>query len=166
VVVDGTPVDALRAFRERYNVQAGQDPEHGDRRLEIIKTIITDGEGRPKDRFVPGDSLGIEFEVLAHETTDDWVAGIAITNHLDLLVYGTNTKLQGIDLPPLEGRRRVKFLFDDLPMVEGQYYVTTAVHPKVGPEYHRLDRAVSFKVYSDAADVGVLHLSPRFEVAE
>ncbi len=166
VVVDGTPVDALRAFRERYNVQAGQEPEHGDRRLEIIKTIITDGEGRPKDRFVPGDSMGIEFEVLAHETIDDWVAGIAITNHLDLLVYGTNTNVQGIELEPLEGRRRLRFLFDNIPMVEGQYYVTAAVHPRVGPEYHRLDRAVSFKVYSDAADVGVLHLSPRFEVAE
>lgn len=166
VVVDGTPVDALRAFRERYNVQAGQDPEHGDRRIEIIKTIITDGEGRPKDRFVPGDSMGIEFEVLAHETTDDWVAGIAITNHLDLLVYGTNTNVQGVELAPLAGRRRLRFLFDSIPMVEGQYYVTAAVHPRVGPEYHRLDRAVSFKVYSDAADVGVLHLSPRFEVVE
>jgi ABC-2 type transport system ATP-binding protein len=166
MVVDGTPVDALRAFRERYNVQAGQEPEHGDRRLEIIKTIITDGDGRPKDRFVPGDPLGVELEVLAHEPTEDWVAGIAITNHLDLLVYGTNTNLQGIELAPLEGRRRLRYLFNGIPMVEGQYYVTVAVHPKVGPEYHRLDRAVSFKVYSDAVDDGVLHLAPRFEVVE
>jgi ABC-2 type transport system ATP-binding protein len=166
VVVDGTPVDALRAFRERYNVQAGQDPEHGNRRVEILKTIITDGQGRPKDRFVPGDCLGIELEVLAHEPTDDWVAGIAITNHLDLLVYGTNTNLLRIELEPLKGRRRVRYRFDGIPMVEGQYYVTVAVHPKVGPEYHRLDRAVSFKVYSDATEDGVLHLMPRFEVVE
>ncbi|HZD67425.1 MAG TPA: ABC transporter ATP-binding protein [Actinomycetes bacterium] len=166
MVVDGTPVDALRAFRERYNIQAGQEPEHGDRRLEIIKTIVTDGDGRPKDRFVPGDSLGIELEVLAHEPTEDWVAGIAVTNHLDLLVYGTNTNLQRIELAPLEGRRRLRFRFDSIPMVEGQYYVTVAVHPRVGPEYHRLDRVVSFKVYSDAVDDGVLHLAPRFEVVE
>jgi ABC-2 type transport system ATP-binding protein len=53
VVVDGSPVDALRAFRERYNVQAGQEPEHGDRRLEILKTIVTDGDGHPRDRFNP-----------------------------------------------------------------------------------------------------------------
>ncbi len=163
-VVDGTPVDALRAFRERYNVQAGQEPEHGDRRLEIIKTIVTDGEGRPRDRFAPGDSLGIELEVLAHEPTDDWVAGVAITNNLDLLVYGTNTKLLGIPLAPLVDRRRIRYLFDNIPMVEGEYYVTVAVHPQVGPEYHRLDRAVSFKVSSDAAEDGVLHLIPRFEV--
>jgi ABC-2 type transport system ATP-binding protein len=165
-VVDGSPVDALRAFRERYNVRAGQEPEHGDRRLEIIKTIVTDGEGRPKDRFAPGDALGIEFEVLAHEPTGDWVAGLAITNHLDLLVYGTNSALQAIELPPISGRRRVRYRFDSIPMVEGQYYVTVAVHPRVGPEYHRLDRIVSFKVVSDAADEGVLHLTPRFEVIE
>jgi hypothetical protein len=51
-------------------------------------------------------------------------------------------------------------------MVEGQYYVTVAVHPKVGAEYHRLDRIVSFKVVSDAADDGVLYLAPRLEVVE
>jgi ABC-2 type transport system ATP-binding protein len=166
VVVDGTPVDALRVFRDRYNIRAGQEPEHGDRRLEIVKTIVTDGEGRPKDRFAPGDALGIELEVLAREPTDDWVTGVAITNHLDLLVYGTNTALQGADLPPISDRRRVRYCFDSIPMVEGQYYVTVAVHPRVGPEYHRLDRVVSFKVVSDAADDGVLHLSPRFEVVE
>jgi ABC-2 type transport system ATP-binding protein len=81
-------------------------------------------------------------------------------------VYGTNTNLQGIELPPISGRRRVCYRFDAIPMVEGQYYVTVAVHPKVGPEYHRLDRAVSFKVFSEAADHGVLHLTPRFEVSE
>lgn len=166
VVVDGTPVDALRAFRERYNVQAGQEPEHGNRRVEIIKTIVTDGDGRPKDRFTPGDPMGIEMEVLAHEATDDWVAGVAITNHLDLLVYGTNTNLKGIELPPISGRRRVRYLFDGIPMVEGQYYVTVAVHPRIGPEYHRLDRTVSFKVFSKASDDGVLHMSPRLEVSE
>jgi ABC-2 type transport system ATP-binding protein len=165
-VVDGTPVDALRAFRERYNVQAGQEPEHGDRRVEILKTIVIDGQGRPKDRFVPGDALGIEMEVLAHEPTDDWEVGVAITNHLDLLVYGTNTKVQAIELAPISGRRRVRYLFDSIPMVEGQYYVTVAVHPRTGPEYHRLDRAVSFKVFSEASDDGVLHLAPRFEVSE
>jgi ABC-2 type transport system ATP-binding protein len=166
VVVDGTPVDALRAFRDRYNVQAGQEPEHGDRRLEILKTTVTDGSGRPRDRFTPGDALGIEFEVVAHEPTDDWVAGVAINNHLDLLVYGTNTELQGVALPPISGRRRLSYRFDSIPMVEGQYYVTVAVHPKVGPEYHRLDRAVSFKVFSKAVDDGVLHLTPRIEVSE
>ncbi|HEX2374159.1 MAG TPA: ABC transporter ATP-binding protein [Actinomycetota bacterium] len=166
VVVDGTPVDALRVFRDRYNVLAGQEPEHGDRRLEILKTIVTDGEGHPKERFAPGDALGIELEVLAHQPTDDWVAGVAITNHLDLLVYGTNSALQAIELPSISGRRRLRCCFDSIPMVEGQYYVTVAVHPRVGPEYHRLDRVVSFKVVSDAADDGVLHLIPRFEVIE
>ena len=44
--------------------------------------------------------------------------------------------------------------------------MTVAVHPKVGPEYHRLDRAVSFKVFSEAADHGVLYLTPQIEVSE
>jgi hypothetical protein len=30
--------------------------------------------------------------------------------------------------------------------------------------YHRLNRTVAFKVYSDRTDDGVLHLSPTLEV--
>ncbi len=164
VVVDGTPVEALRAFREQYSAETGGEPEEGTRRVEVVKTIITDGTGQPKDRFAPGDELGIELELRAHELTSDWVVGVAIVNHLDLLVYGTNTTLLDTPLEPLHGHRRVRFSFRDIPLVEGQYFVTVAVHPKVGPEYHRLDRKVGFKVFSTSDMDGVVHMTPAFEV--
>ena len=164
VVVDGTPVEALRAFRDQYSSEAGGEPDEGTRQVEVVKTLITDGTGQPKDRFSPGDELGIELEVTAQERTDDWVVGIAIMNHLDLLVYGTNTRLLQTELEPLHGRCRVRFSFRDIPLVEGQYFVTVAVHPQVGPEYHRLDRTVGFKVYSSADMAGVVHMTPSFDV--
>jgi hypothetical protein len=42
--------------------------------------------------------------------------------------------------------------------------VTVAVHPRVGPEYHRLERTVGFRVFSPADDHGVVHMTPRVEV--
>jgi ABC-2 type transport system ATP-binding protein len=166
MVIDGTPVEAIRVFRDKYNEQAGTEPAVGDRRLEIHDVVVTDGDGAPRTRFSPGDALGIEFDVEAHRPTDDWAAGIAITDSVDLTVYGTNTTLERIDLPPLAGRCRVRFRFDSVPLVEGQYYVTVAVHPRVGPEYHRLDRAVTFKVFSDASNDGVVQLVPRFDLLD
>lgn len=167
VLLDGSPVDALRAFRDRYDAAEELPPaEQGNRRMEIVKTILTDGRREPKDRFAPGDDLGVELEVVAHEWTDDWVCGVALFNQNDLLVYATNTRFMELSLPPISGHRRVRFSFPGIPLVEGQYFVTVAVHPVVGPEYHRLDRTVHFRVYGDRFGDGVVHLKPRFEVVE
>ena len=168
VVIDGKPVDALREFRERFasDMQAEPD-EFGTRQMEIVKTIVTDGHGNAKERFEPGDSLGIEIEVVARETIHDWVAGIAIFNHMDMLVFGTNTLLRSIELPPISGRRRVRFGFGEIPMVEGQYFVTIAVHNrKETVAYHRLERTTSFRVSTPAGEPGVVHMNVTCSVDE
>ena len=168
VVIDGRPVEALREFRDRYAPEMQGDPdEQGSRQLEIVKTIITDGEGNPKERFEPGDPLGVEIEVISRERTDDWEAGIAIFNHLDMLVFGTNTIIRSFDLGVIDGRRRVRFGFGDIPMVEGQYFVTVAVHNRSETvQYHRLERTTSFKVFSPTGEPGVVHMNVSCEVTE
>ncbi|MHB8341588.1 MAG: ABC transporter ATP-binding protein [Mycobacteriales bacterium] len=167
VLVDGPPVEALRTFRDQYAADSLPTIEQGSRELEIVKTLVTDGAGQPRDRFAPGDDLGIEVEVVAHEPTEDWVVGIAIHNQVETLIYGTNSRLLGTSLGPIQDRRRVRFNFQDIPIVEGQYWVTVALHEGDGDrEYHRLDRTVSFKVFSTAGDLGVLHLSPNLELLD
>lgn len=166
MMVDGTPVEAIRMFRDTYHEKAGLHPAVGDRRLEIRNVMVTDGAGSPTPRFAPGDPFGVEFDVVAHQPTEDWAAGVAITDSVDLTVYGTNSHIERIDLPPVSGRHRVRYRFDALPMVEGQYYVTVAVHPRVGPEYHRLDRVATFKVLSDAGSTGVVHMTPILDILD
>lgn len=166
VVTDGTAIAAVRAFRERYTAEPVHDDDYGDRRARVSDVVITDGAGTPRDRFEPGDTLGVEFEVEAlRGTVDDWAVGIALEDHLDNVVYGTNTAMQGMTLSPLTGRRRVRFRFGDIPMLEGQYFLSVAVHDKGGGiTYHRLDRRSSFRVFSEGSEVGLLHLSPKIEV--
>jgi ABC-2 type transport system ATP-binding protein len=167
VVVDGPPVAGLRAFRERYTLgtQLTGDTD-GSRRMEVTKVLVTDGQGKPKEVFTPGDDLAIEIDVRANEPTTDWCCGVALYNQLDLMVFGINTKVMGMSLEPVSGRRRVRFCFKDIPFTEAQYFVTVAVHPRTGPEYHRLDRTVSFRVYSDSDMEGVVYTRPSFEVLE
>jgi len=163
-VIDGSPPDVLRRFRDQYAEEANADEGSGDRMVEITATRIVDGAGSPRLRFVPGDELGIEIDVLAHRPTEDWVVGIALTNNVDLTVYGTNTKIMDVDLGQVAGTKTLRFSFKDIPLVEGQYFVTVAVHPRVGPEYHRLDRTATLRVYSDSGEDGVIHMTPRLEV--
>jgi len=166
VITDGSAIEAVRSFRERYTAEPVHDDDYGDRRALVSDVVVTDGAGTPRDRFEPGDALGVEFEVEALQgTVADWAVGIAIEDHLDNVVYGTNTAMQGMTLAPLSGRRRVRFRFGDIPMLEGQYFLSVAVHDKGGGiTYHRLDRRSSFRVFSEGSEVGLLHLSPKIEV--
>ncbi len=129
-----------------HDVQAGQEPEHGDRRLEILTTIVTDGAGRPGTAS-PRRRPGIEFDVVAEEPTDDWVAGVAINDHLRPASCTAPTPTSwGSSCRRSRAGGGRPLPLPDVHLVEGPYHVTVAVHPQVGPEYHRLDRAVSFKV--------------------
>ncbi|MCU1462330.1 MAG: transporter ATP-binding protein [Acidimicrobiales bacterium] len=170
VLVDGKPTEALRAFRERYAPEVDADEEgdiRGTRQIEIVEMRFTDGDGQPKERFEPGDRLGFDVVLDPHEPIDDPVVGVAIYNHLDTLMYGTNTMLRNVDLGRVDHRKRVRFDFGQVPMVEGQYFVTVAVHNRDETvQYHWLERQLSFKVFSPTAEPGVIHFETTIEVAD
>jgi ABC-2 type transport system ATP-binding protein len=168
VMVDGKPQETLRVYRERYEPQVQDQPDvRGNRQLTIDRMVVTDGGAEPRDRFAPGDRLGVELDIIAADVVDDPVVGVAIYNHLDQLMYGTNTARRGVDLGRVSGRRRLRFDFGPIPMVEGQYFVTVAAHSRDElVQYHWLERQLSFKVFSEGGESGVLHLEPTIEVVD
>ncbi len=166
IVADGKPQEATRAFRERYAAQVDEAEDvRGSREIEITRVTTTDGRGKAKQRFESGERLGIEVVLEAHQPVDDPVIGVAIYNHLDGLVYGTNTALRQVPLGLVDGRRRVSFDFGPIPMVEGQYFLTVAAHSRdEETQYHWLERQVTFKVFSLSADAGAIHFDPTIAV--
>jgi ABC-2 type transport system ATP-binding protein len=167
IAIDGTPTDVLRAFRDQYSVESLPEDQRGDKRIEVTDVRVLDGSGSQRNRFVPGDNVVIEVDLEGHKPTDEWGAGIAIFNKDDVLMYGTNSYVQLMTLAPfIEGRKKVRFVFDDIALVEGQYYCTVAVHPMTGTEYHRLERKAAFRVYTTSHDEGILYLTPKIEVLD
>jgi ABC-2 type transport system ATP-binding protein len=164
VAVDGTPADAVRHFREANAAQETLEQESREHVLRIEHVRVVDDRGRPVSTIESGSPLTIDYDVVAEHPVDDWAAGIALTDGTGLVLHGTNTVLQGLELAPVTGRHTVRFAFDVLPLVEGQYWVTAAVHPAVGPDYHRVERGASFQVSSRSLDAGVVALSPKIEV--
>lgn len=166
VVADGKPQEATRAFRERYAAQVEeQDDIRGTREITITEMRITDGAGRKKERFESGERLGFEVTIDAPEPVNDPVVGVAIYNHLDSLVYGTNTALRDVPLGTVRGQRKITFDFGAIPMVEGTYFMTVAVHSRdEQTQYHWLERQISFKVFSLSVDAGAIHLDPTIRI--
>ncbi|BEP14619.1 hypothetical protein acdb102_29300 [Acidothermaceae bacterium B102] len=167
IAIDGTPTDVLRAFRDQYSVESLPENERGDRRIEVTDVKVLDATGAERNRFVPGDNVVVEVDLEGHKDTDEWGAGIAIFNKDDILMYGTNSYVQLMTMAPFNGgHKKVRFVFDDIALAEGQYYCTVAVHPMTGPEYHRLERKAAFRVYTTAHDEGLLYLTPKIEVLD
>jgi ABC-2 type transport system ATP-binding protein len=168
MVIDGTPKQAVRTLRDRYAEQEeiAEASAAGTPPVRITGVRVLDSEGTALRAVDSGGTVVLEIDVEARERCPEWVVGIALQNHMDLLVYGTNTRLLGYRLPPMAHRRTARFVLPSLPLVDGQYYVTAAVHPPVGPEWHRLDRTATFRINSEGAEEGVLHVEPKFEVVD
>jgi ABC-2 type transport system ATP-binding protein len=168
VVIDGKPQEAARAFRERYAPEVEEEEDvRGTGQILVTDMKVTDGHGDKKERFEPGDELGFEIVLDPKEPIDDPVVGVAIYNHVDTLVYGTNTSIRNVNLGMIDRRRRLRFGFGAVPMVEGQYFVTVAVHSRDElVQYHWLERQISFKVFSPSGEPGVLHMNTTVDVVD
>jgi ABC-2 type transport system ATP-binding protein len=164
MIIDGSPAEAVRHFRETNSSAEQVRQDARTHRLTISNPRTCDSNGQSRSVYPSGTGLAVEFDVTAEQEVADWAAGVALTDASGLLIYGTNTVLQNVSVAPVRGRRTVRFRFDQLPVAEGQYFIDIAVHPRIGPDYHRIDRAMSFQVSNDANDPGVLALSPKIEI--
>jgi ABC-2 type transport system ATP-binding protein len=165
MIIDASPIEAVRRLRDLYVDEEelrGSAPEHPEgRSAELLAVRVLDGSGAPGRRFAPGDGLVVEVDVRALEPVSEWVVGFELVNHGEVVVYGSNSHLLAQELPDLSGDATVRFVVPSLPVAEGQYFITAAVHPRVGPEWDRIVRGAHFKVLSQATQAGVVHLEPQ-----
>lgn len=171
VVVDGTALEAIRTFRERFSDEAETttdlaetDPRPMGVVIEAVRLIGPDGAAKASAH--PGDALSVEVDVRSRAYLAEWTVGIALENHMDQLIYGTTNLMLQTDLPPLiQGCTTISFAFDQLPLPEGHYYVTAAVaDAAVRQVYHRLNRAAHLRVSSRYEQDGVVYLEPTINV--
>jgi lipopolysaccharide transport system ATP-binding protein len=59
--------------------------------------------------------------------TDDLLFGIAIHDQSGNHLYGTNTRILGVDVPAAAGDGEMTFEFDRVPLLDGTYLVTLAI---------------------------------------
>ena len=175
VAVDGDPADALRALRAEFEVEReaereaeAAEPEAPSVRAHPAVSRVSLAPGSADRPLHPGDDLTVLVDVRPGEAAacDDWVVGISVETTSGQLVYGTNTELIGVGLPRLDRPRQVRIHLPEVPLPDGTYQVTAAVHPHTGPEYHRLVNAAAFAVHSDTREAGLIHLAPVVDVVE
>ncbi len=100
----------------------------GNRKIEITKVEFLDENGQAKNIFQTGDYFALRMEYEAHEPIDSPVFGMAIHHNDGMHITGPNTQFAGLDLGRVEGKGWVLYEVERLPLLEGLYKVSVAVH--------------------------------------
>ncbi|WP_309134392.1 ABC transporter ATP-binding protein [Cellulomonas sp.] len=171
VQADAAPVEALRVLRADFETARQDDVARArvtggfGSQLPVASVAgveLRGGSGGPVPTIAPGDGLELDVVVDADDLLTDWAIGIGVDSPLGSVVYGTNTKMLGVPLAPLEGSARYTFSLPQLPLGEGEYTVHASIANSAGQEIHRIPVAGRFIVHGDGRSQGFLHVPARF----
>jgi ABC-2 type transport system ATP-binding protein len=166
MLADGAPRDALRVLRTEFDATRAEEIErqgHAASAPERLPAEVTKVEIRRGDHEVTtvraGDEIVVRVSVDAHERLEDWILGFGIETATGQSIYGTNSKLLGVSLPPVLGAASFDFVIPATQVGEGPYTVHAALAFQSGAEIHRLREAARLAVTADGQETGFVHLN-------
>jgi len=159
----GDPHEVVRAFRlimlEKDLAYAW---DRGTKEIEIVSAEIFRSDGSTPEHFLPGDEVVIQMDLKANAAVEDPVVSFALHDQHNQFVFGTNTDWRGVRWPRFEGKHRVQFVMQSLPLVDGRYFVTLGVHSRDSSQvYHVQEQQYSFRVAPGEDNPGPVYISVR-----
>jgi lipopolysaccharide transport system ATP-binding protein len=178
VVMEGTPKDAVNRYigfvldRERAvkehesttaeGVASNSSFRHGDGASRILDVLLLNRAGEPCRVFRPGESLIIRIQAVFQQRVSSPVIGILIRNRIGMDVFGTNTRLEQLELGTFESGEKLEIEFElDCLLSRQEYTLTVASQHWNGLSQDWLDDVVDFKVVDSKDVAGVLNLNTR-----
>jgi ABC-type polysaccharide/polyol phosphate transport system ATPase subunit len=165
----GPSADVVAAYLERVHEawSAGVEPdERGGEAPAVVlgAARLLDTGGDPAEIFDTGAGLCIEIPFRRRREVPDPVFGIAIHRLDGVVVYGTNTRADKVEIGTLPEQGRARFRLPRLELLAGRYLLTVGVFSGtlIAIDYH--DQRYSFRVRSEGQDQGVVRLKHHWEI--
>jgi ABC-2 type transport system ATP-binding protein len=175
LVIDALPGEAVRVFRESLHggelnewsdpgpaeiePEAGAAPiaETATHRVQITDVAVEHPGSTERNWLLPDEPMTIRLGYHATERTDDILFGILIHDQDGNQLFGTNTRLLGIDVPPADGDGEMSFEFHRVPLLDGTYLVTLAIQSvDEGTVYDWREQQTSFEVMNPSQTSGLV----------
>jgi ABC-type polysaccharide/polyol phosphate transport system ATPase subunit len=167
IVKEGKPREVVNYYHQAMEVAESERSERGNRKIEVAGVALLNDAGEQVNDFDTGENMRIRVAYRAHEPTDDPVFGFSIDDYRGFTAYGTNTRLKGLEIGTLTGEGYIDFDLKSLPMLEGRYLVSVAIHSRdESVVYHWLDKFYPFNMHSDINDAGLLYIPSTVEVVK
>jgi lipopolysaccharide transport system ATP-binding protein len=145
-----------RQARERPMLDRGpieSSHRHGDGASRIMTVDVVGADGESIRNLEPGEPVTVRVQARAERELEGPVVGVLIRNRLGIDVFGTNTRIEHVDLGRVAAGEtfEVDFAFDCL-LTRQDYTLTVATQYRDGFSQDWLDDVISFSVV-DSRDV-------------
>ncbi len=109
-----------------------------------------------------GDDLTVTMHFDVNEKVEDWVCAIQIDNSLGHPTVGAKTKLKGIKLDPLNGKKSVGFVLKNCNFGDGKYFVNVSILTPSNQHLYDLPQACSFNSMPPIQSGGPMYLEYEY----
>ena len=162
----GDPRDVTESYHEAMRMRP-EGSEFGTKEIIIHNVDILGENGEEKLEFETGEFMTVSIQYEAAKPVEDPVFGFGFYDQMGFMVYGTNTRLRGMDIERVAGRGRMEFRISSLAMLDGRYYVSVAAHTRDGmTNYHWLDKLFYFDMHSPGMEEGFLAMECEIKMTE
>jgi lipopolysaccharide transport system ATP-binding protein len=162
---EGNPSDVVNRYvglvHDTQALQSGVSTltgnyRHGDKSSTITKIHLLHNKTQAVTTIRSGEEMTIEVEARSNRELRHPVVGILLRNRLGIDVFGTNTKIEMVDLGivPSGEHFTVSFTFA-CSLTRGDYTLTAAIQNHDGSSQDWLDDALQFTVVDDKDAAGV-----------
>ncbi len=161
----GVVLERQKAF-ERSDRQSHPTASnrHGDGSSEILEVTLLDETGEPCGVVSSGERVTIRIRTAFRQRRVEPMVGILIRNRIGMEIYGTNTRIEQVDLGAFEQGEELDIDFQFECWLTPQHYtVTVATQNRDGYSHDCLDDVLSFEVLSRRQAAGVTDLRARIE---
>jgi ABC-2 type transport system ATP-binding protein len=164
----GPPDDVVREFHTQMLKQdLPYVGDQGTREVEIVSAELLRGDGSAGSSLEVGETLVIQVDIKSNEPVDDPVVSLALHDQHNRLVFETSTIEAGLEFPPFDGARRVRFRLHNLPFLDGKYWVTLGTHSRDASRvYHVQQQHYSFRVQPGGQATGAVFIRADAEAEE
>jgi len=138
----------------------------GSREVEIVDVRFLGQDNREQLILRTGAPMTIVIRYVAHQKVEKPVFGVAFHRHDGLHIHGTNTTLAKYEIPQIEGRGEVRYCVDILPLLEGTYHLSAAVHNVAETQmydYQDLMYEFGVRLGPDSQRYGTVYIPARWE---
>jgi lipopolysaccharide transport system ATP-binding protein len=137
---------------------------HGDRSSTISGVALLNKNGDACAAFQRGDTMIIRVTATFHQPCEHPVVGVLIRSRIGMDVFGTNTRIEQIELSHFQAGETLEVEFElDCLLSRNEYTVTVATQHWSGLSQDWLDDVIEFRVVDTKDIAGVLNLNTRVQ---
>jgi lipopolysaccharide transport system ATP-binding protein len=172
IEAEGTPNDVINRYiglvlaRQDAKRESGGRASfrHGDGTSEVLGIEILNTRGEAATTVASGEPITVRVRSRFHKPKTDPMVGILIRTRIGMEVYGTNTRIEKVNLGEFQAGDELTVDFRmECWLTPQQYTLTVAMQDADGASHDWLDDAVAFEVVDTRVAAGVANL--RAEVA-